>query len=465
MKKALLILAILLIAVPAHGAGFWGGGGSSSASTSAAGIVELATDAETAQGTDTERAVTPAGLASTGLLPLGTAGQVLRVNSGASALEYGTVSSTVPIGHISGLTVSRKDNDEVYVSGGAVEIGGVLYNSDAQLTGSGGSLADLYGSTNLVVASSVSGGDSAGFSSENLTDGNTTTPSGENAVIWATPLVIDFGSNKVVGKIRFYVGTQESNAKVEYSTNGSDYTEIGTYAVSADAWKEITGEWTARYIRISRPTGSNLYVREVQIYELISKNAPMYIYVDPPSSGTELAAENIVIDDAAPSFDSAKGGYYHPTSTDQRAIAHFTTNASGYVPTSPFVHYQPVPTVSSGAQLLSITNLPLNADGETTIYTVPAGVRCVLSYAILVAGADAGSTDLTIGADGAETDWLGTQQLDNLDAEHDAVMLMPVPNATPVKIKSYAAGTVIKAVVANNAGGATNTLYLYGMLY
>lgn len=410
-----------------------------------AGIVELATDM--------------------GLLPFGTAGQVLRVNSGASALEYGTVSSTVPIGHLSGLTVSRKDNDEIYVSGGSIEMGGVLYNSDEQLTVSGGSLAETYGSTNLVVASSVSGGDYSTFTAGNLSDGNTTTPTGEEAVIWSTPVVVDFGSNKVVGKIRFFVGTQNANAKVEYSTNGSEYTTIDTYAVSAETWKEITGEWTARYIRFAYGSGGNLYLREAQIYELINKNAAMYVYVDPPASGTELAAENLIISATAPSFDSAKGGFYHPTNTDQRAIAHFTTDASGHVPTAPFVHYQPLPAVSSGAQLLSVTNLPLNADGETTIYTVPAGVRCVLSYAILVAGADAGSTDLTIGADGAETDWLGTQQLDNLDAEHDAVMLMPVPNATPVKIKSYAAGTVLKAVVANHAGGATNTLYLYGMLY
>jgi hypothetical protein len=64
MKKALLILAILLIAVPAHGAGFWGGGGSSSASTSAAGIVELATDAETAAGSAMDKVLTPSNLAA-----------------------------------------------------------------------------------------------------------------------------------------------------------------------------------------------------------------------------------------------------------------------------------------------------------------------------------------------------------------------------------------------------------------
>ena len=115
--------------------------------------------------------------------------------------------------------------------------------------------------------------------------------------------------------------------------------------------------------------------------------------------------------------------------------------------------------------VLSATNLALDADGETTIYTVPAGKRCVLTKAVLVVGADAGSTDFTIGQDGALTDFLSTQQCDNLNAANDAGIFMPVPNATAAGIKSYAAGTVIKAVVANQAGGATNTLYLFGFLY
>jgi len=114
---------------------------------------------------------------------------------------------------------------------------------------------------------------------------------------------------------------------------------------------------------------------------------------------------------------------------------------------------------------LSATTLALNADGNTTIYTVPAGKRCVLTKAVLVVGADAGSTDFTIGQAGALTDFLGTQQCDNLNAANDAGIFMPVPNATASGIKSYAAGTVIKAVVANHAGGATNTLYLFGFLY
>lgn len=115
--------------------------------------------------------------------------------------------------------------------------------------------------------------------------------------------------------------------------------------------------------------------------------------------------------------------------------------------------------------LLSTTTIALNADGDTTIYTVPTGATCVLTKAILVAGANANSTDFSIGQNGAETDWLPTNQLDNLDASGDAIILMPVPATTPTKCKAYAAGTVIQAKVSNQAGGATNTLFLFGILY
>jgi hypothetical protein len=120
-----------------------------------------------------------------------------------------------------------------------------------------------------------------------------------------------------------------------------------------------------------------------------------------------------------------------------------------------------VPSVNlntSALVLLSATTVALNADADTTIYTVPAGKRCILSHAILVAGAD-----------GAETDFIPAKTLSNLDNQYDCVILQPEPaEATkdvPLKNKSYAAATVIQAKVANQSGGATNTLYLYGMLY
>lgn len=115
--------------------------------------------------------------------------------------------------------------------------------------------------------------------------------------------------------------------------------------------------------------------------------------------------------------------------------------------------------------LLSTTTVALNANADTTLYTVPAGKRCVLTHAVIVAGADAGTTNISIGADGAETDFVPVQTLSNLDAQYDAVILMPVPNTTPTKTKSYAAGTVLQAQVTNQAGSASNTLYLFGFLY
>lgn len=116
--------------------------------------------------------------------------------------------------------------------------------------------------------------------------------------------------------------------------------------------------------------------------------------------------------------------------------------------------------------LLSTTTIALNANADTTLYTVPPGFRCVLSHATLIAGADAGATtQLSIGADSTETDFIPANTLSNLDAANDAVKLQPVTNTTPAKIKSYAAGTVIQAQVTNQSGGATNTLMLFGTLY
>lgn len=116
--------------------------------------------------------------------------------------------------------------------------------------------------------------------------------------------------------------------------------------------------------------------------------------------------------------------------------------------------------------LLSTTTVSLATNADTTLYTVPTGKRCVLTHAIVVAGADAGATTtISIGADGAETDFIPANTLSNLDAQYDAVILVPIPNTTPLKNKSYAAGTVIQAQVATQSGGATNTVFLYGTLY
>lgn len=124
-----------------------------------------------------------------------------------------------------------------------------------------------------------------------------------------------------------------------------------------------------------------------------------------------------------------------------------------------------VATWVSGETLLSATTISLGADGNTTIFTVPSGKRAVITKAVFVAAADVGASTLTIGQAGVLTDFLGTQTLSNINAQYDVAILQPVPNATTVLSKSYAAGTVIKAVVGSHAGAAGNTLYLFGFAY
>lgn len=119
----------------------------------------------------------------------------------------------------------------------------------------------------------------------------------------------------------------------------------------------------------------------------------------------------------------------------------------------------------TSTSLLSSTTVALNADANTALYTVPPGKRLVLSHAYLIAGADAVTSDISIGQNGATTDFIPAYDLQHLDAAFDVVVLRPIPAVESLQLKSYAAGTVIEATVTNQAGGATNTLQLYGTLY
>ncbi len=101
-----------------------------------------------------------------------------------------------------------------------------------------------------------------------------------------------------------------------------------------------------------------------------------------------------------------------------------------------------------------------------TLYTVPAGKTLILSHAILEVSADAGAAGvLTIGSGAGAIDFVGTTNVDNLDADGDCIILAPVPSATPATLKAYAAGTVISLDVATAANAVTGSLYLFGILY
>ena len=121
---------------------------------------------------------------------------------------------------------------------------------------------------------------------------------------------------------------------------------------------------------------------------------------------------------------------------------------------------------TNGITLLSTTAITsLGSATETTIYTVPTGYKCILTEAWLeVAGDVGGALVVTIGQNGAETDFVGNTNGDNLDADEDCIIIKPIPSATPSTNKIYAAGTVIKFDVAVAGSAVAGVVYLFGFL-
>ncbi len=123
---------------------------------------------------------------------------------------------------------------------------------------------------------------------------------------------------------------------------------------------------------------------------------------------------------------------------------------------------------AAGVSLLGTATLSVTGTGQTTIYTVPAGKRCILDHIKIVAGATASPTAIVrFGIQGTTNDFVGDYTMTNLAAQYDCVIIMPVPNTTPVKTKSYAAAAVIEADVttADGDGGTDNAVYVFGTLY
>lgn len=114
--------------------------------------------------------------------------------------------------------------------------------------------------------------------------------------------------------------------------------------------------------------------------------------------------------------------------------------------------------------LLGIATVDHSATGQTTLCTCPSGFRMIIDHVKIEAAGDEGTTDITLGQSGALTDFMGTTQLDNLDAQYDVVKLQPVQADPPAKQKSYAAGTAFQVDVAVANGNAGNTYFVYGTL-
>lgn len=107
----------------------------------------------------------------------------------------------------------------------------------------------------------------------------------------------------------------------------------------------------------------------------------------------------------------------------------------------------------------------LSSATATTLYTVPTGKKLCLTQAYLEAKGDVGAAlAVTIGQVGALTDFVGTTNGDNLNADEDVILIAPVPSATPATNKLYAAGAIIQIDVAVAGNAVAGVVYLFGFL-
>jgi hypothetical protein len=108
----------------------------------------------------------------------------------------------------------------------------------------------------------------------------------------------------------------------------------------------------------------------------------------------------------------------------------------------------------------------LSATGQTTLYTVPTGKVFLPTEVWLRAAGDVGANlAFTVGRSTALTDFVGTTNGDNLDAAGDAILVKPVPSATPATNKTYAAGVIIQIDVAVAGNAVAGRVWLFGFLY
>jgi hypothetical protein len=119
-------------------------------------------------------------------------------------------------------------------------------------------------------------------------------------------------------------------------------------------------------------------------------------------------------------------------------------------------------------RVAAVAAVDFKAVQTVTLFTVPAG-KTFIPEKIVIRNTNASLAAWrgTFGQSTAKTDFLGTQNLDNITATGTGVaILQPVPATSPVQIRQYAAGTlfVMDTITPISATSGTATVDVFGYL-
>lgn len=120
-------------------------------------------------------------------------------------------------------------------------------------------------------------------------------------------------------------------------------------------------------------TSENIYRAPGQLTKSVtglSVSTWYAVYAKAPTNGLILTASQIEYASTMPTFDQAKGGFYHPSSTSWRCIGFFYSDASSYI--SPFTCNGPN-FLFTDMQLMFVNGITPSSSWTTVTCTIPMG--------------------------------------------------------------------------------------------
>jgi len=358
-------------------------------------------------------------------------------NNGYGITFYGT---SMEKNRIIGNTITNCYGTGIYLLGNQTEI--VVSNNILN------DVAKSQAESGLAVGGIVLSSDPGGIIFATIT-GNTIDTSGKDGICLNGTSHVTVSGNSIYGTGRGidFRGVESDITVIGNSVDTSVSVGIGTFNSSSSL---IRGTITGNTVMASSAQGISVHSATdcVITGNVISSTAQDGILL---SAGSGNVISNNRITGVAANYS-----IHNVSTNDYITNNHLTGNSVGYLYSAS--------TKTEGEVLLSKTTLSLAADGDTALYTVPAGYKIALTKAILVVGSDAGGTTISIGQNGAETEFVATSTLTNLNVDGRYAILTPIPAATPLASRVYSATTVIDARVGSHTGGATNYLYLYGTI-
>ena len=283
-----------------------------------------------------------------------------------------------------GLQISRKDDDEITVSGGMIEInGGLFINRDnsafsndtcptsygTNQCSTGGAFNSSNGVTNLYLC--FDDDDDTGFFLSGTAGSS----------INANWIEYDFVTPVKIPKYNFYLNGGHGERAIELrasSTGAFEGEEVVldsfTTPSAGNLYERDAGDYTVssayRYYRLYHDGAFHL--QEWRMFDgnyAFPADSDYYVYVKKPFTGNYIYTEHVFLSMDTPAYDGDKGAFYNTSDANQRLIGAFATDGSGNIIENTIKQPKPIEVMGTAAPVFSVIqgNAPSSASDSGSV--------------------------------------------------------------------------------------------------